>query len=75
MEAPFYLYPLHPFISKKAEQVIVGTKSVYKIINADEKEALTTLVMISDSVVMVFPMIMYAYKRIPAIVTQSIPKG
>lgn len=61
----------------KAEQVIVkkGAKSVYKIVNADEKKALTTLVMISASGVMAPPMIMYAYKRIPAIITQNIPKG
>jgi len=40
-ESSFLLCP-------KAEQVIVrkGAKSVYKIVNADKKEALTTLVMI-----------------------------
>jgi len=57
------------------KQVIVGAKSIYKIVNADKKEALTTLIMISASGVMALPMVMYAYKRIPAIITQSIPKG
>ncbi|KYN50014.1 hypothetical protein ALC62_00041, partial [Cyphomyrmex costatus] len=71
-ESSFLLCP-------KAEQVIVkkGAKSVYKIVNADEKKALTTLVMISASRVMshTSPIIIYAYKRIPATITQNIPKG
>ncbi|XP_025161698.1 uncharacterized protein LOC112590140 isoform X1 [Harpegnathos saltator] len=61
----------------KADRVIVrrGAKGVYKVVDADEKECLTTLFMVNAAGTMVPPMVMYWYQRIPASVSQNVPSG
>ncbi|KYM93390.1 hypothetical protein ALC62_16007, partial [Cyphomyrmex costatus] len=61
----------------KSDQVIVrkGSKSVYKVVNADEKESLTTLFMVNAAGFMVSFMIMYWYKRVPYSVSSAFPNG
>ena len=61
----------------KADHVIVrkGAKGVYKIINGDERECLTTLFMVNAAGTMVPPMIIHWYQRIPSSVTQNVPLG
>lgn len=51
------------------------SKSVYKIVNADEKEGLTTLFMVNAAGSMVPPMIMYCYKRVPYSISSEFPKS
>jgi len=55
------------FFCPKPDQVITrrGYKSVYTIVNADEKESLTSLFMVNAAESMVPPMTMYWYKRVP----------
>jgi len=47
----------------KPNQIIVrkGSKSMYKIVNTDEKESLTTLFMVNAAGCMVSSIIMYMY--------------
>ncbi|XP_071578860.1 uncharacterized protein [Temnothorax nylanderi] len=65
------------FLCPKAENVIArkGARSVYKVVNGDEKECLTVLFMVNAAGVMVPPMVMYWYQRIPASVVRNVPKG
>lgn len=65
------------FLCPKADQVIAkrGSKSVYKVIDGDEKENLTTLFMVNAKGEMAPPMILYWYKRMPYSITSKIPSG
>lgn len=65
------------FLCPKAEQVIAkkGSKAVYKVIDGDEKESITTLFMANAEGDMAPPMILYWYKRLPYNVTSKIPSG
>lgn len=65
------------FLCPKADQVIArkGSKSVYKVIDGDEKENLTTLFIVNAKGQMAPPMIVYWYKRLPYSVTSKIPSG
>jgi len=65
------------FLCPKADQVIAkrGSKSVYKVIDGDEKENLTTLFMVNAKGEMAPPIILYWYKRMPYSITSKIPSG
>ncbi|XP_053598650.1 uncharacterized protein LOC128668867 [Microplitis demolitor] len=69
-ESAFQLCP-------KAEPVITrkGTKAVYKVVNTNDKENITTLFMVSAAGEMVPPMIIYPYQRIPHHVSKHVPKS
>ncbi|TGZ53738.1 Uncharacterized protein DBV15_12772 [Temnothorax longispinosus] len=51
-----------------------GARSVYKVVNGNEKECLTVLFMVNAAGVMAPPMVMYWYQRIPASVARNVPK-
>lgn len=66
-ESAFYLIP-------KGERVLArrGSKAVYKVVHSDDKESLTVLFTISAKL-MLPPMILFWYERIPANITRSLP--
>ncbi|XP_071653661.1 uncharacterized protein [Temnothorax longispinosus] len=65
------------FLCPKADHVIVrkGAKRVYNVVNADEKENLTTLFMVNAAGMLVPPMVMFWYQRVPKSVTDNVPSG
>ena len=67
-ESAFYLIP-------KGEKVLArkGVKAIYKVVNGDDKESLTVLFAVSGSGVMLPPMILFWYQRVPATITRSLP--
>ena len=69
-ESAFFLVP-------KADKVLArtGSKAVYKVVNGDEKESLTVLFNVSGNGVLLPPMILFWYERIPFSVTSSLPPG
>ncbi|XP_074106388.1 uncharacterized protein LOC141532112 [Cotesia typhae] len=69
-ESAFQLCP-------KAEPVFTrkGTKAVYKVVNTNDKENITTLFMVNAAGDMVPPMIVYPYQRIPHNVSKDVPNG
>ncbi|XP_076664940.1 LOW QUALITY PROTEIN: uncharacterized protein LOC143367200 [Andrena cerasifolii] len=69
-ESAFFLVP-------KADKVLArrGSKAVYKVVNGDEKESLTVLFTVSGNGVLLPPMRLFWYERIPFSVTSSLPRG
>lgn len=51
-----------------------GEKTVYKIINSDEKECLTVLITGNASGDVCPPMIIFRYERIPKDIAASVPE-
>ncbi|KYM79648.1 hypothetical protein ALC53_09956 [Atta colombica] len=60
------------YIKNKRKVSVEGSKSMYKIVNADEKESLTTLFMVNAAGCMVSPMIMYMFAPLLEIALNSI---
>lgn len=69
-EAAFFLNP-------KGNKVLFsrGEKSVYSVINSNEKENLTVMVMGNANGDVGPPMIVFQYVRIPQDICDSVPKG
>lgn len=69
-ESVFFLVP-------KADSVLArrGSKSVYKVEHGNEKESITVLFTVNAKSILLPPFILYWYERIPALVTNNLPKG
>lgn len=63
------------FLSPKGEKVIVrkGEKAIYSVINNDEKECVTTLLMCNAAGDIPPPLVMFAYKRLPNYIATKVP--
>ncbi|XP_066588079.1 uncharacterized protein [Prorops nasuta] len=66
-ESAFFLIP-------KADKILArkGSKSVYKVVNGDEKESLTVLFTVNGSGDMLPPMILNWYERMPAAIINNL---
>lgn len=64
------------FFCPKANQVIVkrGLRSVYTVVNGNERQNVTVLFMVRGDGIVIPPMVMYQYERMPYTVSQSVPK-
>ncbi|KAJ8915297.1 hypothetical protein NQ315_014805 [Exocentrus adspersus] len=64
------------FLSPKAGKVLThkGDRTVYTVINNDEKDCLTTLIVCNAAGTVAPPMIMYSYNRIPKHINDRVPK-
>jgi len=64
------------FFCPKPNQVIVkrGLKAVYKIINGNERQNLTVLFMVRGDGIVIPPMVIFPYQRMPYTVSKSVPK-
>lgn len=67
-ESAFFLVP-------KGDKVLArrGCKAVYKVVAGDDKESLTVLFTVSAAGIMLPPLILYWYERIPLKIAQSTP--
>jgi hypothetical protein len=64
------------FLNPKGEKVLVprGEKSIYHIVNTDEKECLTVMMCGNAAGDIVDPLIVFKYVRVPGDIAQLIPK-
>ncbi|KAJ8941959.1 hypothetical protein NQ314_010178 [Rhamnusium bicolor] len=64
------------FLSPKGIKCLVrkGDKTAYNFINNDEKECLTTLITANAAGMLVPPMVMFNYERIPAHISNLMPQ-
>lgn len=65
------------FLCPKGIKALIrkGDKTAYNFINNDEKECLTTLITANAAGMLVPPMIMFNYERIPAHISNLMPHG
>uniref|UniRef100_A0ABD2WKN8 DDE-1 domain-containing protein n=1 Tax=Trichogramma kaykai TaxID=54128 RepID=A0ABD2WKN8_9HYME len=68
-ESAFFLIP-------KGEKVLArkGSKAVYKVVHGDDKESLTVLFTVAANGVILPPMILFWYERIPSSIARNLPR-
>lgn len=64
------------FVSPKGEKVLIreGEKTAYNHINNDERENLTTLINVNAAGMIVPPMVVFKYERIPLVIASLMPQ-
>ena len=67
-ESAFFLYP-------KGERVLAprGSRAVYRVVHGDDKECLTVMFTVNAAGLLLPPLILYWYQRIPKAVTSLLP--
>ena len=65
------------FLNPKGSKVIVDrkVKSVHNVVGLDDKECLTALITGNAAGQMLPPMVMFSYKRLPAVIVEKVPNG